>query len=242
MIRLATEQDFVNVPMTECSLRICALKNAYGLNVPFIRYYADGEGTLAAVMDGFCMVYSSCSINEEWLVFLRMLPDVLTIHTNRCVGESCVKAYNLPYKSGLVMRLDKPTTNIIEGISSPPLGKVYDLLSSVFHTYPSFDGWYVDVSHRIRHGCCHIACVVQNDTVVSCAMSVAETADVALIGGVATQIAYRHRGMAKQCITRLIASLPQSTLFIAPNSDEMAGYYNKIGFTPCDEWVEISLI
>ena len=57
MIRTAVESDFAVLPRDECAIRIHSLKKAYGLDVPFIRYYADDCGNLLSVMDGAGVLY-----------------------------------------------------------------------------------------------------------------------------------------------------------------------------------------
>ena len=52
MIRLAQKADFPRDVSNEVLVRIDGLRLTYGLDVPFVRYYTDGEGALLAVMDG----------------------------------------------------------------------------------------------------------------------------------------------------------------------------------------------
>ena len=71
MIRTAVDSDFTAMPGgDECAIRIHSLKNAYGLDVPFIRYYADDCGGLLSVMDG-AAVLSYTENREEWAVLSR---------------------------------------------------------------------------------------------------------------------------------------------------------------------------
>ncbi len=240
MIYEATEMDFAAVPVTECSTRICALKQAYGLSVPFIRYYADGAGTLAAVMDGFCVVDCPTILTDEWLAFLPVLSDVHTVHTDIQNGNLLVKQYDLTAKSGVVMRLDRELPLLAERREQPSLRAVYTLLETIFPPFVPFDGWYVDASHRVRHGLCHIATTQDNGKPISCAMTVAESADAAIIGGVATAPSRRRLGLAQHCINDLLRQLPQKTVFISPNNTQARAYYERFGFEPCGEWAEIT--
>ena len=97
--------------------------------------------------------------------------------------------------------------------------ELYPLLSACFSEgLPSFDGWYADVSHRLRHGCCRIAVVHENGRPVACAMTTAEGGGAALIGAVATHPDFRGRGYASACVAYLTALLQQERrqVFLSP--------------------------
>ncbi len=242
MIRAAIEQDFANLPINECTTRILGLKNAYGLSVSFLRFYADGEGSIASVIDGFCVFHSPARPTEEWLTFLRIVPDVQCIHTNEITCELIVKSFGLSAEKGLVMRLEKAQGSVI-ALETPQLQQLYyTLLQDVFSAViPPFEGWYVDISHRVRHGVCHIAVKQVDGRPVSCAMTVAETDTAALVGYVATKASYRGRGYASDCINTLLRALPQSTVYISPNSMQAKTIYEKCGFSADAQWMEIRL-
>lgn len=244
MIRLANEMDFTRELASESALRICALKRAYGLDVPFIRFFADEEGSIAAVMDGFCVAHFAAQVTEEWCIFFRMNPDIHTIHSDEPAITFIANKFQLPYECGLIWRLENASSeNTLQETKAQdvPLRDLYRLLSDVFDDMTPFDGWYVDVSHRVRHGCCHIAIASEDTRMVSAAMTVAETETAALIGGVATLPDYRRRGAASRCIRDLIAALPQKELFIAPSDDDAARLYKTFGFVPWGTWAELSL-
>lgn len=244
MIRVAIESDFNREITSESELRICALKLAYGLDVPFIQFFADDEGAIASVMDGFCTVYVGEKMNDEWRVFLQMHADIRAIHSSEDVIATLSREMNIPYKKGEVMRISDMSSKVTLHEYQPrniALREVYTLLNAVFGDLPPFDGWYVDASHRVRHGCCHITAESENGRLIGCAMTVAETEIAALIGGVATLSEHRGRGVATCCVTELLAQLPQKTVLIAPRDEKAAGLYQKLGFVPCGTWAELTL-
>lgn len=244
MIRLADEADFARIITSESELRICALKQAYGLNVPFIRFFADDEGSLASIMDGVCTVHCRKETNDEWCAFLRMYPDIRIIHSEVRLIAVLAEEYRLSYTKGDVLRLDDMSSRSplhAKGRCDISLREVYALLSTVFEDMPPFEGWYVDASHRVRHGFCHLTAVMAGKQMISSAMTVAETNDVALIGGVATLPDYRGRGAASKCVTELIKSLVQRTILIAPRNEGAARLYKKLGFVPWGTWAELTL-
>jgi GNAT superfamily N-acetyltransferase len=242
MIRLAFETDFERDITTESELRICGLKEAYGIDVPFIQFYADDHGAIASIMDGVCVFHSAYAPNEEWLTFLRMYPDIRIIHTTGEIGARMSKEYGLPITSGSVMIMDKVKSVSALHRETPSLQRVYDLLSDTFSDISPFESWYVDVSHRIRHACCHIAVISENEKIISSAMTVAETKNAALIGCVATLPSYRGRGFASRCVSELLAVLPHEKVYIAPKNAIVAQIYSRLGFFVRDTWAEIAFI
>lgn len=242
MIRLANEQDFCREITDECELRICALKQAYGLNAPFLRFFTDDQGSLASIMDGFCVYHGVGQPNEEWLSFLRMHPDIRAIHAS---GEHAdVMKEHFDAKSvlrGEVLGINNVSSNTPLHLETPSITALYAFLTDNFETFPPFEQWYVDVSHRVRHGCCHIAAIQRDGNIISSAMSVAETPRIALIGGVATSPSHRGEGLATKCIADLLGVLPQATVLINPVNEYAAKLYKKIGFSTYGTWVELVL-
>lgn len=244
MIRRAAENDFSRKISSESALRVFALKCAYGLDVPFIQYFADENGSLAAIMDEFCVFHCVDELNDEWRLFFTMHTDIAVLHTEEKIARSFDQFGQYNLISGDVLRISRPSSNFTlheEALEMPPLREVYLLLSNTFTNVPPFDSWYVDVSHRVRHGCCHIVGKYSKNELASVAMTVAETEDIALIGGVATLPSYRGKGLASSCITDLISRLPQETVLIAPSSVEAAQLYQKLGFVPYGTWAEVTL-
>ena len=242
MIRTALESDFSTLPSDECAVRIHSLKRAYGLNASFIRYYADDYGGLLSVMDGTGVLY--CVDNfEEWLIFITMNPDIFYLHCSAELGRQLREMDSWQGREGVVLKyagereFDTPEVH-----ETPFLPSVHALLSECFDSMASLHAWYPDVSHRIRHDCAKIATILDEDQVVSTAMTVAETDAAAVLGQVATHKDYRGRGYAKTCINSLISRCKDKTLYILPMTDIAHSLYVKMGFIPDGEWAELQRI
>lgn len=242
MIRQAVNSDFSASPMDECAIRIHSLWRAYGIDVPFIRYYADDCGNLLSIMDGTAILYCE-TITDEWLLFISMNPDISRIHCSAAAGNALVATQGWQGRVGVVLRYNGvSTTPEAQICETPNLPAVHALLNSCFDAMSPLDAWYPDVSHRLRHDCAKIATVSNGDSVVSTAMTVAETDTAALIGQVATDSHYRGRGYAKSCINSLISRCKGKTLYILPMTDIARFIYENMGFVPCGEWAELQRI
>lgn len=239
MIRQATETDFATLADDECAVRIHSLRRAYGIDVPFIRYYADDCDGLLSVMDGAGVLYCSANV-EEWLVFVTMNPEISRIHCSAAVGRQLMDNGGWQGREGVVLKYegfrDFQPPIICE---NPYLPHIHALLSECFDEMAPLNAWYPDVSHRIRHNCSKIAAILDEEKVVSTAMTVAETDAAALLGQVATHSGYRGRGYAKTCIKSLISRCKDKELYILPMTEFARSLYENMGFVPDGEWMEL---
>lgn len=242
MIRRAVESDFDTVIADESMLRIHSLKRAYGLDAPFIHYYADDRGGVLSIMDRTAIL--SCeTVSDEWILFITMNPDIMRVHCSAAAGKALIATQEWQGRTGVVLRYDgvvaQPTTPICD---HPNLPAVHALLGACFDDMSPLDAWYPDVSHRLRHDCAKIATIYDGEHIVSTAMTVADTDTAALIGQVATDSCYRGRGYAKACINSLILRCEGKKLYILPMTDIARSIYENMGFVSCDEWAELQRI
>lgn len=242
MIRQANENDFLTAKNDECAVRIHSLKRAYGIDVPFIRYYTDDCGGLLSIMDGTGVL--SCAENvNEWLLFVAMNPEIIRLHCSAAFGHRLAESSEWQGRAGVVLKYagsrDVEPSAVCE---NPYLPHVHALLTECFDPMTPLDAWYPDVSHRIRHGCAKIATISDGERVVSTAMTVAETDTAAVLGQVATHSDYRGRGYAKACINALISRCKAESLYILPMTEYARSLYEKMGFIPDGEWMELQRI
>lgn len=244
MIRRATENDFTTIPIDECAIRIHALRRAYGIHVPFIRYYADDYGGLLSVMDGTGVLH--CTENaEEWVLFISMNPDICCLHCSVEIGRRLTANGHWQGREGVVLKYEGNcdiSVSVPAVCEAPYLPHVHALLCQCFDQIAPLNAWYPDVSHRIRHDCGKIAVIMDGEKVVSTAMTVAETDTAALFGQVATHSDYRGRGHAKTCINSLISRCKGKSLYILPATEIAHTIYTKMGFVPVGEWAELQRI
>lgn len=240
MIRLAMDSDYPSIVDNEVLVRIGGLRRTYGTDVPFIQYYTDGQGTLLAIMDGVGLLTGD-RIDEEWCAFLRMHPDMHTLHTTADIGKTLIDSGVWQGNRGPVMRYEGPLPDEPDPTvcTQPDLPAVYALLKDHFPGISPLACWYPDVSHRVRHGHAHISCILDRERVISTAMTVAETEGEALIGQVATHPDFRRKGMAKKCVTATILQCKGKTLYILPINENAQKLYASLGFVLCDEWAEL---
>lgn len=247
MIRLYTDGP-LPAPDTEAAVRIGSLAEAYGKDCPFTRIWRTDSGSFLSLLDGNAILNLCAQENrlseqsiEEVFWFLSMQPE---IHSVRTDAETARRLAKFPAFSA-APRLETGEVLCLEGaLSAGPVSavpatarEIYPLLSLCFDAaLPPFESWYVDVSHRLRHGVCHTAAIFREGAVVASAMSVAEYAGTALLGAVATHPDYRGRGYATACLRALAEQLPGRRILLSPKNAYAAGLYAHLGFVPFGRW------
>ena len=206
-----------------CGVRIACLFDCYA-PFSFARFWSDEAGRAACLMDGV-LTLSMTDLPEEWRAFVAMLPDVRVVAAENAVGEQ-LAAIGRPAVSFPILRADALPATTADAIAPRP---AYTLLKTVFgDAMPAFDGWYADVSHRMRRDRCH-------------PMGTAVSADGAVIGGVATDPAYRRQGLATKAVAALghrftACSRP---VYICPKNESAARLYRQLGFYPAGQYFQI---
>ncbi len=226
---------------TECSARIHGLQYAYG-ETELVQFYSDEHGSCLALLDGVAFLDTPVNTLEEWRSFLRLLPGLSVLRTDSVAGKQLSVGLQMPCGTGKLMRFTGEAPPVDNTGSSCRLPELYQLLKSSFTTLPPFDSWYVDVSHRVRHGACHLFVIRREDIPVSAAMTVAETRRAAVIGAVVTAPDYRGQGLATRCVAGVLAQLADKrSIWIAPIDTAAERLYARLGFTLQDSggWAEL---
>lgn len=223
--------DFGKLPNDSALVKIKALMNAYGCGYLFLSFWFQ-KSEQCEVTAAICRFESSVIINAADDADFEELSDFLNVIS---YGEIFCKR-DLCSKLGLKiiydcdeLRFDGNAVN--QNVSDDiGLSEVYDILKSGSDgqiDLPSYDDWYVDFSHRLRHGCARI-CAVSNHAV---AVTAYETGTEAIISGVATKPEYRGKGYAKLAVLAICNSLETDgkvPIILAVGS--MMDYYTKLGF------------
>jgi len=239
MIRRAFDAEIPISATDECLIRIAALKHTYGASAPFIQFFTDGRGGFLSVMDGVAILYTP-ELTDEWQIFLQMNPEIRTLHCSSTIGGLLMETPLWQGRVGDVMQYNGiPQEMPLDMCTQPYLPDVYALLEQYFPGMSSLNGWYPDASHRVRHGCCHIGCIIREDKVVSTAMTVAETPSEAILGQVATDPRFRNQGMAGTCVNAVISQCKGKALYILPVNEKAKRLYQKLGFVTCGTWAEL---
>ena len=177
---------------------------------------------------------------DELCMFIKMIGA-------RCImcHASCAEQLHItPIRTGTIMKWN---THLIEQTNrtvSPNLHQVYSVLqacSSKAFQVPEFEPFYLDMSHRIRHGGATAVGYEKEEKIIACAMTVAETERAAIIGAVAVLPEYQRQGIGTSVVQSLLYRCMvkyQKHIYVYCNSKENALFYRTIGFTDSGVWAE----
>ncbi len=250
MIREAAQEDWNRlIPDTEAAVRIRALAEAYGLDLPFLQLWSDGEGGFASLMDGAMTLSLPRGLNDEWAAFVSMQPEAASVRTDGKTARALAALGDWSVETGAVMAPGPALAAPEREPEALSPREAYPVLAACFAgALPPFSPWYVDVSHRVRHGLCRLAGFREGGAAVSTAMTVAECAaapcepapcgGAALIGAVATLPAGRGKGYASSAVLSLARCLlaEGKRVFLSPKNAHAHALYARIGFADAGEW------
>jgi len=218
---------------------------AYGTGFPFFSVWqqADGRNQLTAVLcalDGQATLYAAENAEaEELAAFIHM-------QGFNSVFCSCQNALMLELpatrEGAILIHEDKSRLRVRHAVDFEPPGQaVYELLSEADGPWvklPPFDVWYADVNHRIRHGACTMAAVMEGDKALSCGMILSDGIALSLLGGVATHPDHQGHGYAGSVISALLEVLykKQKTPYLFRDKGKNQRFYENLGFAPVGKW------
>ncbi len=245
MIQTATPKSFDQyIPRSEAGGRILSLVQMYGVEQPFLRFWRGEYGSAISLMDGHAVMEVRQEERDELFIFLTMQPEIRSVRTDEDSARLLAALWpRSRLTSGLIMTPE--TTPVPPGgavfVTSPR--DLYPVLQAGFgEGLPPFDAWYADVSHRMRHGGCRAAVVREGETLVSCAMTVAEWTGGAVMGAVATRPECRGKGYASACVIALTDVLRSEgrRIYLCPKNEGAQRLYQRLGFVGCGRWGELS--
>ena len=121
-----------------------------------------------------------------------------------------------------------------------PAGEIHAFLSlceSDSLHLPGRDGFVADVALRRRLRRCHTLAMRQNGELTAVALTTAEAAGSALIGGLAVRPDQRGQGLGRRLLNALTLCLQSdgSRVFLLA-ADSLRPYYAALGWIPDGEW------
>lgn len=230
--------------------RIISYFNAYhGKNYDFLDFWIQRNESDTAKC-AFCKYYSTLIIcgdvcdKAEVEDFVKMISPFSILCDN-----SLDLNIEMNFRKGETMKCDSVKSNsysdyTVKKITSDMrnLKKVYALLISENDEsgdLPDFEGYFLDISHRIRHATAQIYGILNdNDELLSTATLLAMTDTDIVIGCVATRNDSRKKGLATSIIGFILNNQIAKGKTIWLHREKEIQIYEKLGFEVTGEWRE----
>lgn len=228
--------------------RIISLYNSYNPELAFVDYWMIAEkesgictGAIARSGTNFILFITDKCDLEEISSFMRVAGASSAI----CDGRYKLEIFGSKSIDGSVLMRKAPFEILDKtlDIFVPDIKAAYNLILKCADENfkpPTFEDFYVDVNHKLRHNAMRIYGIKENGILVAVAMTVAESDNGAVLGAVSCDPEYRKHGygssIVKYISNRLIEENKAVFLHRAKNAN--VSFYNNLGFTETGKWRE----
>lgn len=217
------------------SVRILSLAAAYGCKYPFARFYRqlNDNGEVSAVLSALDNDITA-SFNEKLFDKNELLQFVQMIGFSTFL---CDEAFDMEYEyaSGAVMQSDKKIEINCEYSVIDEYPHLFDLYNFVDYDENSFEAWYVDISHRIRHNAARAVSLNIKDEMISSAIFSSIYNEDAVLTAVRTSPEFRGCGYASALVSAMCCDV-KGTVYLMREANKNESFYKKLGFENCGIW------
>ena len=210
--------------------KIKALAESYGTGYDFLTFYGGDKGIVAAKYYNSAVISGNTEDSEaldELKSFLTVLGKgtLMSYELSEGLGISadCKKSCIMKFTDKVPRENDLNRDNVNNGLT---YREIYEILKEGFDM--SFDEWYVDINHNVRHGISRIF-TVGNFTTATLMFSVD---GISFISAVATRPDMRGKGWAGKLVRYIAlseAKCRNEACLIC--EEKLKGLYENAGFT-----------
>lgn len=216
------------------SVRVLALAESYGCDYNFARFYVQRteSGQVTAVLsylDRDCTLSLTENADREELTafFAAMGYGTLLCTADFCMDRS--------YREGPMMQSVR-RYDVQSGMAvfdSYP--KLMDLYNFIDYDSQDFESWYVDLSHRIRHGGAKALTLRMDGMILASGILSSVTDKGAVLTAVRTQPEFRRMGYGSMLVRRLVADC-KGTVYLMREQGRNEQFYLQNGFINQGLW------
>ncbi|MGN0478712.1 MAG: GNAT family N-acetyltransferase [Hominenteromicrobium sp.] len=229
MIRFAERIEAI-APHCEASpfgCQILSAAKAYGFQRPFAQFWAD-NGAAYGLLDGVMRVSGRVEDAEEARAFLKAVGAQRVI----CDEKNAVLLAPEPEMRGVILQKALYGGEAAGGEVS--LRALYEVLRENGMA-SEFEPFYLDLSHRVRHGTARCAALYRGEEMTAAAAALLGGKE-ALITAVAVRPAFHRRGLGREIMGEIEARLGTRTAYVLRAEHENEAFYASLGYTPCGVW------
>lgn len=215
------------------SVRILALLKSYGCKYEFAKFFKQTVGgkitaiiskldhdVTLSVMDGF---------DRNELVHFFCISGYASI--------VCSDSFdmNSNFDCGYIMSCNQKREASMQGIAIDEFPKLMDLYNFVDYDGQDFKAWYVDISHRVRHGTAKAYTLTVDSNIISSGILSSIIDGYAVLTAVRTADDFRRMGYGSTLVKHICSDVT-GTVYIMRSKDLNEKFYTKIGFENIGIW------
>ncbi len=215
-------------------VRIMSLIKAYGCNYDFACFYRqlDKNNNITAIIskldNDWTLCLSSTADNNELKEFFSV------IGYNTVLSDSSFK-FSDNFDEGIVMSSAKRVEFQAKYTELDRFPKLMELFNFVDYDTADFELWYVDISHRIRHGCANAYTLNVNDEIISSGIFSSIYNNDAVLTAVRTAPEFRNMGYGSSLVCEMLADI-RGTVYLMREKEKNEQFYTRLGFKNIGKW------
>lgn len=215
-------------------IRIMSLIRAYGCDYDFACFYRqlDENEMITAIiskLDGdFTLCFNSSADISELQEFFSVIgySSVLTDSSFPFTDN---------FDEGIVMSTVKKIELSHQYTEIDKFPKLMELFNFVDYDSLDFESWYVDISHRIRHGCANAYTLNVNGEIVSSGIFSSIYKESAILTAVQTAPEFRHMGYGSALVSEMISDI-KGRVYLMREEALNEQFYKRLGFENTGKW------
>ncbi len=216
------------------SVRILSLLNSYGTKYQFCTFYrqiTDGKITaLLSRLDGNFTLSLESGFDGEELVHFFCVTGYTSILTS--------DEFELSdrFEQGAVMLCtSKRDIALPAGCELDEYPKLMDLYNFIDYNEQDFKAWYVDISHRVRHGTAKAYALKLDGEIISSGVLSSICDGLAILTAVRTGDSFRKMGYGSALVSAICADVSKG-VYIMRDENLNESFYKKLGFENIGKW------
>lgn len=219
---------------TAYGCKIAALAHAYGFEKGFVCFWLDVKNeTVFCQTDGDMIISGTVLDREETESFLHAVGPrgiLCAVKNAETLALPVTQSGDILKKKlgpGKAAKFDPTAVNIRD---------LYNLLEET-GMVEEFEPFYLDLSHKLRHGTAMTFTQRKGKELVGCVVVSAITDDAAILSAVAVKQSLRRQGIGTALIRQAEEALPGKTLYVFREKGKNREFYRQLEYTRVDTWV-----
>lgn len=248
MIQIAESQEEQQSLLLACrksafGCKIASIATAYGFDKKFSCFWMEGHASAAYCLVDDVMILAGMPKNaEETKSFLHMVGarEIMCALRNaellelpaKLEGDILQKQAEGGKEAGLQLP-ERESTEI-------NIREVYFLLEAC-EMETDFEAFYLDLSHRLRHGAAMVFTEYREEMLAGCVVVSSVTESSAIVSAVAVKEAFRLQGIGADLMRQAEHALTGKTLYVFKEKGRHEEFYQALGYHRTDAWVVAEL-
>ena len=208
--------------------KILAAYLAYGAEYDFCKFYSCGEG-IVHIYNSSMVIDGKCDVSELEMIVEMTKPVTLEVASG--IALQLRDGYERCHRTLFGLKSHINDISIDDVKVNCCTGYCYEILAESFENMGSYESWYVDINHRIRHNVANL--YLFDSTKATQQFNIN---GFVFLSHIATAEAARGKGTARKLLYYLAAKYEsENCKAYLWSLDHRKSFYESIGFEPVAE-------